>query len=48
MGDIIGVLMYYVDILVFGTRLFSNLSIIRRQIVSNLCNKKEENELFVE
>ncbi|MDU0297567.1 MULTISPECIES: DUF1290 domain-containing protein [Paraclostridium] len=39
-GYIIGVPMYYVDILVFGTRLFNNLSIIRRQIVSNLCNKK--------
>jgi small basic protein len=39
-GDKLGVPMYYVAILVFGTRLFDNLSIIRRYIISNLSNKK--------
>lgn len=39
-GDRLGVPMYYVAILVFGSRLFNNLSIIRRYIITNLFNKK--------
>lgn len=39
-GDRLGIPIYYVAILVFGSRLFDNLSIIRRHIISNLSNKK--------
>ncbi|MEG0180679.1 MAG: DUF1290 domain-containing protein [Peptostreptococcaceae bacterium] len=39
-GDKLGVPMCYVAILVFATRLFDKLSIIRRYIISNLSNKK--------
>ena len=39
-GDRLGLPLYYVAILVFGSRLFDNLSIIRRQIVTNIRNKK--------
>ncbi|WP_131005732.1 DUF1290 domain-containing protein, partial [Clostridioides difficile] len=30
-------------VLVFGMRLFNNLSIIRRYIISNIMNKKRKN-----
>ena len=39
-GDRLGIPIYYVAILVFGSRLFDNLSIIRRHIVTNISNKK--------
>ena len=39
-GDRLGLPIYYVAILVFGSRLFDNLSIIRRHIVTNIGNKK--------
>ncbi|MGL5313279.1 MAG: small basic family protein [Peptostreptococcaceae bacterium] len=39
-GDRLGLPIYYVAILVFGSRLFDNLSIIRRHIVTNISNKK--------
>ena len=39
-GDKLGLPLYYVAILVFGSRLFDNLSIIRRQIITNIRNKK--------
>lgn len=39
-GDRLGIPIYYVAILVFGSRLFDNLSKIRRHIISNLSNKK--------
>ncbi|RDY24938.1 DUF1290 domain-containing protein [Romboutsia maritimum] len=39
-GDRLGLPLYYVAILVFGSRLFDNLSIIRRHIIANLGNKK--------
>ena len=39
-GDKLGVPLYYVSILVFGSRLFDNLSIIRRHIIVNISNKK--------
>ncbi|MBO3443273.1 MULTISPECIES: small basic family protein [Clostridia] len=39
-GDRLGLPLYYVAILVFGSRLFDNLSIIRRHIIANLSNKK--------
>lgn len=39
-GDRLGLPFYYVAILVFGSRLFDNLSIIRRHIIVNLSNKK--------
>ena len=39
-GDRLGLPLYYVAILVFGSRLFDNLSIIRRHIVTNMRNKK--------
>lgn len=40
MGDRLGLPIYYVAILVFGSRLFDNLSRIRRYIIVNLSNKK--------
>ena len=39
-GDRLGLPLYYVAILVFGSRLFDNLSRIRRYIIVNLSNKK--------
>ncbi len=39
-GDRLGIPLYYVAILVFGSRLFDNLSIIRRHIVTKNSNKK--------
>lgn len=39
-GDRLGLPIYYVAILVFGSRLFDNLSIIRRHIVTNIRGKK--------
>ncbi len=39
-GDRLGLPIYYVAILVFGSRLFDNLSRIRRYIIVNLSNKK--------
>ncbi|MEC3792227.1 DUF1290 domain-containing protein, partial [Clostridioides difficile] len=39
----LGVSLYYVAVLVFGMRLFNNLSIIRRYIISNIMNKKRKN-----
>lgn len=39
-GDRLGLPIYYVALLVFGSRLFDNLSIIRRHIVTNIRNKK--------
>lgn len=39
-GDRLGLPIYYVAILVFGSRLFDNLSIIRRHIVTNISDKK--------
>lgn len=39
-GDRLGLPIYYVAILVFGSRLFDNLSRIRRHIIVNLSNKK--------
>ncbi len=42
-GDKLGIELYYVAILVFGSRLFDNLSIIRRHIVTKLTNKKKGN-----
>ena len=38
-GDRLGLPIYYVAILVFGSRLFDNLSRIRRHIIANLSNK---------
>ena len=42
-GEKLGVSLYYVAVLVFGMRLFNNLSIIRRYIISNIMNKKRKN-----
>jgi small basic protein len=39
-GDRLGIPLYYVAILVFGSRIFDNLSTIRRNIVINMRNKK--------
>ena len=39
-GDRLGLPLYYVSILVFGSRLFDNLSIIRRHIIESMSNKK--------
>lgn len=39
-GDRLGLPLYYVAILVFGSRLFDNLSIIRRHIIAKISNKK--------
>lgn len=39
-GDRLGLPIYYVALLVFGSRLFDNLSIIRRHIVTDIRNKK--------
>lgn len=39
-GDRLRLPIYYVAILVFGSRLFDNLSRIRRHIIVNLSNKK--------
>ena len=39
-GDKLGIPIYYVAILVFGSRLFDNLSMIRRHIILRLSNKK--------
>lgn len=39
-GDRLGIPIYYVAILVFGSRLFDNSSVIRRHIISNLSNNK--------
>ncbi|RDY25723.1 DUF1290 domain-containing protein [Romboutsia weinsteinii] len=39
-GDRLGIPIYYVAILVFGSRLFDNLSTIRRHIIANISNKK--------
>ncbi|MBQ3420664.1 MAG: small basic family protein [Romboutsia sp.] len=39
-GDRLGIPLYYVAILVFGSRLFDNLSIIRRHIILRISNKK--------
>ncbi len=38
-GEKLGVSLYYVAVLVFGMRLFNNLSIIRRYIINNIINK---------
>ena len=46
-GDRLGLPLYYVAILVFGTRLFDNLSIIRRHIVTNMRNKKRGKWIFL-
>ncbi len=40
-GDRLGLPLYYVAILVFGSRLFDNLSIIRRHIVTKISDKKK-------
>ena len=46
-GDRLGLPLYYVAILVFGSRLFDNLSVIRRHIVTKISLiKKEENKYF--
>ena len=45
-GDKLGIPIYYVAILVFGSRLFDNLSMIRRHIILRLSNKKEEIKYF--
>ncbi len=45
-GDRLGLPLYYVAILVFGSRLFDNLSVIRRHIVTKISDKKEENKYF--
>ena len=37
-GDKLGIPIYYVAILVFGSRLFDNLSMIRRHIILRLSN----------
>lgn len=42
-GDKLGIPIYYVAILVFGSRLFNNLSMIRRHIILRLSNKKRGN-----
>ncbi|VIG65759.1 membrane protein [Clostridioides difficile] len=42
-GEKLGISLYYVAVLVFGMRLFNNLSIIRRYIISNIMNKKRKN-----
>jgi len=42
-GDRLGIPLYYVAILVFGSRLFDNLSIIRRHIILRISNKKRGN-----
>ena len=42
-GDKLGIPIYYVAILVFGSRLFDNLSMIRRHIILRLSNKKRGN-----
>ena len=42
-GEKLGVSLYYVAVLVFGMRLFNNLSIIRRYVVSDIMNKKRRN-----
>ena len=39
-GDRLGLPLYYVAILVFGSRLFDNLSVIRRHIVTKISDKK--------
>lgn len=39
-GDRLGLPLYYVAILVFGSRLFYNLSVIRRHIVTKISDKK--------
>lgn len=39
-GDKLGIPIYYVAILVFGSRLFDNLSRIRRHIILDISNKK--------
>lgn len=39
-GDRLGIPIYYVAILVFGSRLFDNLSVTRRHIVTNMRDKK--------
>ena len=39
-GDRLGLPLYYVAILVFGSRLFDNLSVIRRHIVTKISDRK--------
>lgn len=39
-SDRLGIPIYYVAILVFGSRLFDNLSMIRRHVILRLSNKK--------
>lgn len=46
-GDRLGIPLYYVAILVFGSRLFDNLSIIRRQIILRISNKKRGKWVFL-
>ncbi|GAA3648114.1 small basic family protein [Asaccharospora irregularis] len=41
-GEKLGISLYYVAILVFGTRIFNNLSTIRRYLVSNIRTKKSK------
>lgn len=45
-GDRLGLPLYYVAILVFGSRLFDNLSVIRRHIVTKISDKKRGNKYF--
>lgn len=42
-GEKLGISLYYVAILVFGTRIFNNLSEIRRYIVMKISGRKKEN-----
>jgi small basic protein len=39
-GDKLGLPLYYAAMFVFGTRLFNNLAVIRRQIISRYTNEK--------
>lgn len=41
-GEKLGISLYYVAMLVFGTRIFNNLSTIRRYLVSNIRTKKSK------
>ncbi len=47
-GDRIGVNVYFVAILVMGTRIFTNLSLIRRQLLTKWHDAKERKRLDAE
>ncbi len=42
LGDRLGIPLYYAAILIFGGRLFQNISVIRRIIIDKLSSKKDK------